>query len=60
MKRKLNGLIFLACLTIIITFLNISVAKIVKGKKPESKVDSVAKEDKGKKKQGIMKENHIS
>ena len=57
MKRKFNGLLLLACFTIIvISFVNISVAKTVKGKKSELKVDSVAKEDNGKKKQGIMKE----
>ena len=57
MKRKFNGLIFLACFTIIvISFVNFSVAKTVKEKKSESKVDSVAKKDKGKKQQGMMKE----
>ena len=57
MKRKFNGLIFLACFTIIVlSFVNFSIAKTVKGKKSNSKVDSVAKKDKGKKQPGMMKE----
>ena len=55
MKRKFNDLLFLACFTIIvISFVNFSVAKTVKGKKSDSKVDSVANEDKGNKQEGMM------
>ena len=55
MKRKFNGLIFLACFTIIVlSFVNFSVAKTTKGKKSDSRGDSVAKKDKGKKQQGMM------
>ena len=55
MKRKIPGFILLGCCTIIvISFVKFSIAKTVKGKKSNSKVDSVAKKDKGKKQQGIM------
>ena len=55
MKRNFHSLIFKACFTIIvISFVNVLVAKTIKGEKSDSKVDLNFDKPKGKESESMM------